>query len=161
AAITLGVMCVSQAATQFLFPPRIIVASATIIWVGVSVLFVLAGQWYLSGVCALMLGATAAFAIYGQARTKVFLRRIFAETEARTREVTAANVGLRRQVAERSRDLSELLAKVANAPVAPRLSVDEVVAKRYRLVRRLGAGGMGEVFEVERITDRKRLALKV
>jgi serine/threonine-protein kinase len=33
--------------------------------------------------------------------------------------------------------------------------------RRYRVVRSLGEGGMGAVFEVERITDAQRLALKL
>lgn len=64
---------------------------------------------------------------------------------------------LRRQVAERSRELSEALAKLGGKPIAP--EVDRVIDGRYRVVRKLGAGGMGAVYEVER-TDGKRLALK-
>ncbi|MCX5745148.1 MAG: protein kinase, partial [Proteobacteria bacterium] len=37
----------------------------------------------------------------------------------------------------------------------------DVVAERYRVMRALGAGGMGEVHEVERLADRRRFALKV
>ena len=37
----------------------------------------------------------------------------------------------------------------------------DVVDARYRVVRRIGEGGMGMVYEIERATDGKRLALKV
>ena len=37
----------------------------------------------------------------------------------------------------------------------------DLVDNRYKIVRGLGAGGMGAVYEVERITDGKHFALKV
>jgi serine/threonine protein kinase len=42
-----------------------------------------------------------------------------------------------------------------------RLSPGERFAERYRIVSALGAGGMGAVYEVERVTDGEKLALKV
>ncbi|MBL8601651.1 MAG: protein kinase [Myxococcales bacterium] len=47
-----------------------------------------------------------------------------------------------------------------NSP-APRLGVDSVVAERYRLLRRLGSGGMAEVYEAEHVVTRRHLALKL
>jgi hypothetical protein len=68
---------------------------------------------------------------------------------------------VQRQVAERSRGLSEALARLAEAPRAPtRLAPGDLVEERYRIVRTIGAGGMGQVHEVERLTDGKQLALK-
>jgi hypothetical protein len=64
---------------------------------------------------------------------------------------------LRRQVAERSRELADALARLAHAPAAA-LEADRVIDGRYRVVRKLGAGGMGAVYEVDR--DGQRLALK-
>jgi hypothetical protein len=68
---------------------------------------------------------------------------------------------VQRQVAERSRGLSEALARLTETPRAPiRLSPGDIVEERYRIVRAIGSGGMGQVHEVERLTDRRRLALK-
>ena len=69
---------------------------------------------------------------------------------------------VQRQVAERSRDLSQALVRLADGPRAPaRLAAGDLIEDRYRVVRTIGAGGMGQVHEVERIADRRRLALKV
>jgi serine/threonine-protein kinase len=68
---------------------------------------------------------------------------------------------VQRQVAERSRGLSEALARLTETPRTPtRLAPGDVVEERYRIVRTIGSGGMGQVHEVERLTDRRRLALK-
>jgi serine/threonine-protein kinase len=78
------------------------------------------------------------------------------------RQTDALNVELQRQIAERSRQLSEALARLdTRGKRATVLAPGELVDDRYRVVRKLGAGAMGEVFEVERTTDRQRFALKV
>lgn len=41
------------------------------------------------------------------------------------------------------------------------LEPDRVFGQRYRIVRKLGSGGMGAVYEVERVTDARHLALKL
>jgi serine/threonine protein kinase len=41
-----------------------------------------------------------------------------------------------------------------------RLGPGDLVDERYRIVRSIGSGGMGQVHEVERLTDGRRLALK-
>jgi serine/threonine-protein kinase len=65
------------------------------------------------------------------------------------------------QVAERSRELGRLLARedtgVAPVDLIPGARFDA----RYTVVRRLGEGGMGAVYEVVRATDGEALALKV
>jgi hypothetical protein len=83
------------------------------------------------------------------------------EREAHEREVSALSGELRRQVAERSRGLSEALARLSETSRAPaRLAIGDVIEGRYRVVRAIGSGGMGQVHEVERLADGKRLALK-
>jgi serine/threonine-protein kinase len=77
----------------------------------------------------------------------------------RAREVEALNAELRRQVAERSRELADALAQ------APRLhdslEAGAVIEERYRIERRLGSGAMGVVYECTRLRDQQRFALKV
>ncbi|MBS2016998.1 MAG: protein kinase [Deltaproteobacteria bacterium] len=79
------------------------------------------------------------------------------------REVELLNDELRRQIAARSRELAEKLVRMddeeANADL-PELAPGDVVEGRYRIVKRLGVGGMGAVYEVERIVDGRHLALK-
>jgi hypothetical protein len=65
------------------------------------------------------------------------------------------------QVAERSRELGQALVRGADTVQVSLPTVGETFHTRYHVVRQLGAGGMGAVFEVERITDQKRFALKV
>jgi hypothetical protein len=80
------------------------------------------------------------------------------ELEKRVREMVALNTELRHQIAERSRDLARNPARGA-APGLPQLG--SVVAGRYEILRALGAGAMGQVFEVVRSSDGARFALKV
>jgi hypothetical protein len=80
----------------------------------------------------------------------------------RARTESILNQEVRRQVAERAKDLSEQLLRVSGlGSPAPRLALGDVLGARYRTVRQLGAGGMGAVYEVERLSDGQRLALKV
>lgn len=78
---------------------------------------------------------------------------------ARMREAERLNVELRRQVADRSRELAAALSgsAAASGPVA----VGAVIEGRYEVVRALGAGAMGAVYEVVRLADGRRCALKV
>ncbi len=77
-------------------------------------------------------------------------------------EIRVLNDELRRQVSVRSEHLAEALARLGPMHTPPRAFVPgDVVDARYRVVRRIGEGGMGMVYEIERATDGKRLALKV
>jgi hypothetical protein len=67
---------------------------------------------------------------------------------------------LSHQVAERSRELGHVLAKSDVTLDARALKEGERFAERYRVMKALGAGAMGAVYEVERVTDSARLALK-
>lgn len=82
---------------------------------------------------------------------------------AKHKEVELLNDELRRQIAARSRELAEKLASMEDDGVSappPALDPGAVVEGRYRVVKHLGAGGMGAVYEVERTTDGKHFALK-
>jgi hypothetical protein len=84
------------------------------------------------------------------------------ELEAGRKEVTLLNEELRRQIAERSRQLAEVLGRMGDvSPLATRLGEGDLIQKRYRVVRPLGEGGMGAVYEVTRLSDARRFALKV
>jgi CheY-like chemotaxis protein len=63
------------------------------------------------------------------------------------------------QVAERSRELGEAIVRASLMPTSPPAA--GVFEARYEVVRPLGEGGMGAVFEVARKTDGARLAMKV
>ena len=65
------------------------------------------------------------------------------------------------QVAERSRELGASLARMDSALDAGSLAPGDLFDGRYRVLRMLGAGGMGVVYEVERTTDGRALALKI
>ncbi len=83
------------------------------------------------------------------------------ELAARIDQLAVLNVELRRQVADRSQKLAEALARIEGVTSATRgLNEGEIVDARYRVIRPLGAGGMGTVYEVERISDNKHFALK-
>jgi serine/threonine protein kinase len=84
--------------------------------------------------------------------------------EARNLDVQALNRELRHQIAERSRHLVQSLQGAEHHDgdvVARALSEGDEIGGRYRVVRALGQGGMGAVYEVERQSDRRRFALKV
>ncbi|MBA2543357.1 MAG: serine/threonine protein kinase [Deltaproteobacteria bacterium] len=84
------------------------------------------------------------------------------QLEGRQKEIELLNTELRRQIADRSEELfGALRTLAATAGSAPALAEGQIVQDRYRVVRSLGVGGMGAVYEVVRITDDKRFALKV
>jgi serine/threonine-protein kinase len=78
------------------------------------------------------------------------------------RRADALNVELRRQIGARSQQLAETLARVGSVrlPVLA-LTPGDVVEDRYRVRRFVGSGGMAWIYEVERIPDGRRLALKL
>lgn len=82
--------------------------------------------------------------------------------EQRNQEVEHLNRELRHQVVERSKQLVHVLHTGAGPlsdgrPLAP----DDVIGDRYRVIQPLGQGGMGAVYQVERVTDKRQFALKV
>lgn len=81
---------------------------------------------------------------------------------ARIKEVELLNEELRAKVAARSHELTEALGRMSETgALPPVLSPGDVFAGRYRVVKGIGAGGMGHVYEVERLRGGTRLALKV
>jgi putative methionine-R-sulfoxide reductase with GAF domain len=105
--------------------------------------------------------ATLAAAAVRNARFHADVQQRVRELERRKAEIETLNEELRRQIERRSRELGEALARgaqgYANATLEPGALVDE----RYRIDALLGAGAMGAVYRVRRITDEKDLALKV
>lgn len=85
--------------------------------------------------------------------------------ESKRQEVEVLNDELRRQIAARSRELAEKLARMDDSEEEseaelPALEPGHVVEGRYKVVRQLGVGGMGAVYEVERVADGRHFALK-
>ncbi|HEY6560158.1 MAG TPA: protein kinase [Polyangiaceae bacterium] len=89
------------------------------------------------------------------------LRGRLSDLEERKKEVEALNEELRQQVGRRSAHILAALTQSDLPGRAPRLEAGSVVEGRYRVLKLLGAGGMGTVYEVERLHDGRRLALKM
>ncbi len=82
--------------------------------------------------------------------------------ESKNVDVEHLNQELRRQIAQRSHQLFAALALIeGGVKDAPRLAIGDEVQGRYRVLREIGRGGMGYVYEVERLSDKKHLALKM
>ncbi len=93
--------------------------------------------------------------------TKSALASAKAALEDQLKEAQSLAEELRHQVVARSRELSEALAGKEGIRPITSLASGELFGSRYRVVRTLGAGGMGAVYEVKRTGDDRRLALKV
>ena len=78
---------------------------------------------------------------------------------ARLEDLGRANAELRRQIVQRSKELAEVLQ--GRDLKRAKLSVGSMVAGRYEILRFLGQGGMGSVFEAVRVSDGLHVALKV
>lgn len=90
------------------------------------------------------------------------LRAQIAILEARNQEVQRLNEELRYQIEQRSRALFLLLSpRNRTQPFTAGLQAGDRLGERYVVVRPLGAGGMGAVYEVERLSDGLHLAAKV
>ncbi len=96
---------------------------------------------------------------YRQERIIESQRQTIVRERARSEALLKQEVS--HQVAARSRELGQMLAKTDATFVVGRLSPGDRFDTRYVVQRALGSGGMGAVFEVERLTDGERLALKV
>lgn len=82
------------------------------------------------------------------------------ELEHQRGQIESLNEDLRHQLEQRSRELKESLDAKSVAQRTSALSIGESVDDRYRVAAILGSGAMGIVYEVERLRDGKRFALK-
>lgn len=81
--------------------------------------------------------------------------------EARNIDVQVLNDELRRKIEERTMKLlMALMAEDAKPPPALRKQ-GTMIGDRYRIERKLGQGAMGVVYDVERTTDGRHLAIKL
>jgi hypothetical protein len=78
--------------------------------------------------------------------------------EASHQEIALLNAELRRQIGLRSRQLAQALARLGAGTALPD---GELLGGRYRVRRPLGSGAMGSVYDVVRIADGRRFALKL
>lgn len=135
---------------------NVVLTSATSIVLETVLIIRLGGQASDAVACVFSLGAAGGLAV-------VVMRQIHSQLGfAADLLVTerALNAEVRHQVAERSRSLGETLAQANVALPATSLEPGQSFDARYRVLRRLGVGGMGAVYEVERLTDGRRFALK-
>ncbi|WP_224245674.1 protein kinase domain-containing protein [Hyalangium gracile] len=114
----------------------------------------------LGGICFLFI-QSALLASINQ-RMRRGLEDATARLSAQNREMALLNEDLRVQVAVRSRSLASTLTALLSA----RSSLSEpqpgrIVGKRYELEKHLGTGGMGMVFSAKRLSDQRRVALKL
>ncbi len=113
----------------------------------------------MSGTFAVLLFVVFVFMFLMMNGTADRLEAELARERAKTEQLLKQEV--KHQVAERSRELGSVLAATEGPVGTTPLTPGERFAARYKVVRTLGAGGMGAVYEVERLTDGQRLALKV
>ncbi len=83
--------------------------------------------------------------------------------ESRKAEVERLNDELRHQIEARSKQLvSSLLGDSRSSQeTVPLFDAGVLISERYRVIRILGQGAMGVVYEVERVQDGRRFAAKV
>lgn len=84
-----------------------------------------------------------------------------AQLELRRTEIEQLNEELRRQIADRASQIYSAIALASKHGVTATLADGEIVQGRYRVERPLGSGGMATIYEVTRLTDGRKLALKV
>jgi hypothetical protein len=85
-----------------------------------------------------------------------------ATLEERTRDVSQLRQALRLRIHDRSAHLADALGQIGRLSDFKNrsFSVGTTIGERYTVVRRIGEGGMGAVYEVQRTPDQRRFALK-
>jgi tRNA A-37 threonylcarbamoyl transferase component Bud32 len=129
-------------------------------FVGPSVPQLLLGEDALADRISNVVGLTAMLGVVVYYERRVVDRAETKLAEERARAETSLKREISRQVAERSRDLSEALARADSGISGTGLRIGDRIDERYRVVALLGSGGMGCVYEVERVSDAQRFALK-
>ncbi|CAN5910133.1 hypothetical protein BH11MYX2_BH11MYX2_07950 [soil metagenome] len=115
--------------------------------------------WLFSAMLGMRLSRAHRLLLEQEVALRHQLERRVAEVEARNVEIVQLNDDLRRNVGDRSRELAAVLRRIGDNRT--RDLIGTILANRYRVVRSLGAGAMGEVYEVERLSDGRALAAKV
>lgn len=99
--------------------------------------------------------------------TAIELQKKVQEAQQKSSELRMLNDELMRQIDQRSRRLLDaLLARIDEDSGDPTAGIQPLAAgsllnEAYRVVRPIGAGGFGSVYEVERIADGQHLAAKL
>jgi Protein kinase domain len=115
------------------------------------------GSYFL--VSGLVLGGVGGYQIERLRRAEFLRRHELAQERAKTERLLKREIG--HQVAARSKQLGAELARLDRPADGAILAPGDRFDARYRVVQALGAGGMGAVYEVERLTDAQRFALKI
>lgn len=87
----------------------------------------------------------------------------FGELKESNAKFRSLNEELLRQIDQRSRHLLDAVLRQPGSNSRPplQLAPESLLGEVYRVVRTLGQGAMGAVYEVERTTDHQRLAAKI
>jgi serine/threonine-protein kinase len=83
------------------------------------------------------------------------------EIVTHAKEIDALNAQLKLKVQERSRELARALARLERHNSEITLQLDQVLGGRVRIVRPIGAGGMGAVYLGDDLVTNKRVAVKL
>jgi hypothetical protein len=121
---------------------------------------VFGGMQFICASLLLFVGVQAYLLANGYTNLIVDQAKLNRELGARVDEVTVLNEELRRKVGDRSRELSTALRKLRIAG-EDELTAGTVLGEHYRVLDRLGAGAMGAVYRVERLSDSRSMAAKV
>lgn len=110
---------------------------------------------------SLLLGQKHVHSLKSSDSLNAELARRVRQLELRRSEIEVLNEELRRQIADRASQIYSAVALAGTRSVTAHLAVGEVVQGRYRVERPIGSGGMGTIYEVTRLSDGRKLALKL